>query len=98
MRLAVLLVLHCPLWLAPGFAADTEDTSKADSLNRRVAELYQAGKYQEAILIARQLLEIREKTNGPEHPYTATSLNNLAGFTRRWAITLKPNRSTAARW
>ena len=49
-----------------------------DLLNQQVLQLYQAGKYQEAILIARQLLEICEKVSGPEHPDTATSLNNLA--------------------
>ena len=78
--LAILLVLHCALWVAPGLAAEAEDASKADSLNRQVVELYQAGKYQEAILIARQVLEIREKLDGPEHPATAASLANLAGL------------------
>ena len=76
--LAVFLILHCALWVAPGFAAKPEEASKADSLNKQVIELYHTGKYQEAILIARQLLEIREKTNGPEHPDTAISLNDLA--------------------
>ena len=75
---AIVLVLHCALWVAPGLTAEGEDASEADSLNRQVVELYQAGKYQLAIPIARQLLEIREKTLGPEHPETATSLNNLA--------------------
>jgi hypothetical protein len=56
--LAIVLVLHCALWVAPGLAAEAADASEADSFNRRVLELYQAGKYQEAILIARQLLEI----------------------------------------
>ncbi len=76
--LAVLLVLHWALWVAPGSAAKVEDPSEAESLNRQVVDLYQAGKYQEAILIARQLLEVLERTNGPEHPDTASSLNNLA--------------------
>ena len=78
--LAILLVLHCALWVAPGLAAEAEDASEADSLSRQVVELYQAGKYQQAIPIARQLLEISEKTNGPEHPDTAGSLNNLAAL------------------
>src|SRR6202043_1736693 len=54
----------------------------SDSLNRQVVSLYRAGKYQEAIPIAQQVLEIREKINGPDHPYTATSLNNLAELYR----------------
>ena len=76
--LAIVLVLHCAFWVASGSAAEAEAASEADSLNRQVIDLYQAGKYQEAILIARQVLEIDEKTNGPEHPSTTTSLNNLA--------------------
>jgi tetratricopeptide (TPR) repeat protein len=76
--LAVLLILYCALRMTPGLAAKTEDASEADSLNRRVVDLYQAGKYQEAIPIARQLLEIYEKINGLDHPDTATGLNNLA--------------------
>ena len=76
--MAVLLVLHCWLWLIPGLAAEAEDASKADFLRRQLAELYQAGKHEEAIHIARQLLEIVEKTSGSEHPETANSLNNLA--------------------
>ena len=64
--------------MEPGVAAEAEDASKADSLGRQVVELYHAGKYQEAMLIARHLLEIREKALGPQHPDTAKSLNNLA--------------------
>jgi tetratricopeptide (TPR) repeat protein len=77
--LAIVLVLHCALWVAPGVAAEVEDASKAASLNRQVVELYQAGKYQQAIPIARQIVEISEKLNSPEHPDTAASLKNL-GF------------------
>ena len=80
--LVVLLILHCALWVTPGLAAKAEDASEADSLNRQVVDLYHAGKYQEAIPIARQLLEICEKINGPDHPDTAPSLNNLAALYR----------------
>ena len=66
--------------MAAGLAAEAEEASEADSFNRRVVELYQAGKYEQAIPIARQLLEISEKINGPEHPFTAGSLNNLAAL------------------
>ena len=76
--LAVFLILNCALWMAPGLAAKAEEASKADALSRQVIELYEAGKYQEAIPVALQLLELCEKTSGPEHPLTATSLNNLA--------------------
>jgi tetratricopeptide (TPR) repeat protein len=78
--LAVLLILHCALWSTSGLAAKAEDTSETDSLNRQVVDLYQANKYQEAIPIARQLVAINEEALGPDHPDTATSLNNLAAL------------------
>ena len=76
--LAVFLAMHCALWVTPSLAAEAEDASKADVLNRQVVELYQAGKYQEAVPIARQLLEIHQGLSGPQHRDTAASLNNLA--------------------
>ncbi|MFC2032217.1 tetratricopeptide repeat protein, partial [Chloroflexota bacterium] len=38
------------------------------------------GLYKEAEPLYKRALEIREKVLGPEHPDTATSLNNLAGL------------------
>jgi tetratricopeptide repeat protein len=75
---AIVLVLNSLLQLVPNLAAQTDDASKVDSLNKQVIEFYQAGKYQEAIPLARKLLDIREKLSGPEHSDTATSLNSLA--------------------
>jgi tetratricopeptide (TPR) repeat protein len=56
---------------------NTPHLSEADKLDRRAEELFKAGKYSEAIPLATQSLHLREKTLGPEHPGTATSLNNL---------------------
>jgi tetratricopeptide (TPR) repeat protein len=78
--LAVLLILHFAFWVTPGLAAKAKDASETDSLNEQIVVLYQTGKYQEAIPIAQQLLDIRKKINGPEHPATANSLNNLAAL------------------
>jgi len=64
--------------VAPGLAAEAKDASEADSVNRQAVDLYHSGKFQEAIPIPRELLEIRERIYGPEHPDPATSLNNLA--------------------
>src|SRR5262245_31769633 len=50
----------------------------ATALDRKVQELYGAGKFSEAIPLARRVLAIREKALGPYHPDVATSLNNLA--------------------
>ena len=49
-----------------------------DALNRQVAELYGQGKYEEAISIAKRALAFAERTRGPMHPETLTSINNLA--------------------
>jgi tetratricopeptide (TPR) repeat protein len=49
-------------------------------LAQQIARLYQEGKYREAIPIAERLLSINKRVLGPEHPDTATSLNNLAGL------------------
>ena len=78
--MAAFLVLHWRLWVEGALAAEAEDPSKTDALNRQIDDLYRAGKYQEAIPVAQRLLEFREKINGPEHPDTATSLNNLAAL------------------
>jgi len=55
---------------------------RAEVLNQRVLELYQAGRYQEAIPLAEEALSIRREQLGDEHPNVATSLNNLAELYR----------------
>jgi tetratricopeptide (TPR) repeat protein len=53
---------------------------RASDLNQQVIELYQVGRYGEAIPLATEVLRIREIALGPDHPYVATSLNNLAAL------------------
>jgi tetratricopeptide (TPR) repeat protein len=52
--------------------------AEAERLNQQVIQLYQQGKYNEAILLAEQALTIRKQQLGDNHPLTAQSLNNLA--------------------
>ncbi|WP_437841993.1 tetratricopeptide repeat protein [Sorangium sp. So ce1153] len=59
-------------------AAAKGPLEEAERLNARVVELQQAGRYDEAIPLARSALELREEALGPEHPDVAQSLNNLA--------------------
>jgi CHAT domain-containing protein len=59
-------------------SAATQQTNKADELNKRVIELYNSGRYSDAIPIAQQVLAIREKTLGGDHPDVATALSDLA--------------------
>ena len=67
------LQLNQPLQLA-----QSAELQEAEKLNQRVVELYQQGKYAEAIPLAEKVLAIREKVLGKEHPNVAISLNNLA--------------------
>ncbi|ELS48406.1 tetratricopeptide repeat family protein [Microcystis aeruginosa FACHB-905 = DIANCHI905] len=56
---------------------DQEALAEVQRLYRQVVELYQQGKYNEAILLAETVLEIYKKNLGEEHLGTATILNDL---------------------
>jgi tetratricopeptide (TPR) repeat protein len=73
--LAALLYLFqpCPLLIAH----DQDEEAKRSSLNQQVIELCQAGKFNEAVPIAQEFLELCEKRFGPDHPETADALCNL---------------------
>jgi len=47
-------------------------------LNVQVIQLYEQGKYAEAVPLAQESLQLAEATFGPKHPNVATSLDNLA--------------------
>ena len=66
-------------WNTPIVAQVPSDRrlQEADRLGQQVVQLYQQGRYEEAIAVAQQVLAIRESILG-DHPDTATSLNNLA--------------------
>src|SRR6266705_554827 len=55
---------------------------EAAALNQNVVDLYNAGKYAEAVPLAQRALAIREKALGPDHPDVASLLNNLAELYR----------------
>jgi hypothetical protein len=55
------------------------------------------GEYPKAEPLDQQALRIRQKVLGPEHPDTATSLNNLAALYHEMASTPKLNRLTSKR-
>ena len=50
----------------------------AETLDEQVVRLLHEGKYAEAEPLALQAIEVSLKKNGPDHPDTAASLNNLA--------------------
>jgi tetratricopeptide (TPR) repeat protein len=57
-----------------------QDLQEAEALNRQVVQLYNQGRYAQAIPLAERVLAIREKALGPAHPDVANSLNNLAAL------------------
>jgi tetratricopeptide (TPR) repeat protein/CHAT domain-containing protein len=81
-RLAAVAVagLVCAMVLAGRSHAQPADETAA--LNAELARLYQAGKYAEAIEIAKRVIAIREKALGPDHPQVGSALNNLAALYR----------------
>jgi len=62
--------------------SDEQALAEADRLNQQVIQLYQQGRYADAIPLAQRALEIRERILGANHPNVSTSLNNLAELYR----------------
>ena len=60
--------------------ATDQDLALANQLDQQVIDLDNAGRYSEAIPLAEHALAIREAQLGPDHPATASSLNDLAGL------------------
>jgi len=59
----------------PAPATESEDTAK---LSREAVRLYKAAKYDEAVTVAKQAIEAREKELGPNHLLVAQAWRNLA--------------------
>ena len=58
--------------------ASAAEVAEDSQLSTSLVELYKAGKFDEALPVARHLLELREKMFGPEDPLVGIALNNLA--------------------
>ena len=54
--------------------------SKWEILNQEAVQLYNAGQYDRALVLAQKALQVAEHNVGPDHPDVATSLENLAGL------------------
>ena len=59
-------------------AAAVAQEDEAAALAARAAALYEAGKYSEAIPLAQQVLAIRERQLGSDHPDVVKAINDLA--------------------
>jgi CHAT domain-containing protein len=78
MSVGISAALTGALLVAALNTSSAQSLKEADALNKKVIELYSAGKYVEAIPIAQRALSIRERVLGPNHPGLATAINNLA--------------------
>lgn len=75
----MLLALWGAMWgAAVSVSAQLDDLEEARRLGEQAVQLYKAGRYDEAVLLAERALSIKEKALGAEHPDVAVSLNNLA--------------------
>jgi len=75
------LGLACGLLIAMATActpAQAQSASELVALYKRVMELYGAGKFAEAIPLAKRYAEAMTARHGPEHSEYATALNHLA--------------------
>jgi tetratricopeptide (TPR) repeat protein len=98
LRSALALVLLAGL-IGPARDAAAQSADDIDALNRRVLELYGAGKYAEAIPLARRYADAMKIRRGSDHPDYATALNNLSQLlveTNRLADAEPPMRQALA--
>jgi tetratricopeptide (TPR) repeat protein len=58
--------------------SETEELNEALRLKHLAVELFDQGKYDEALAPAQRALEIEQRLLGPTHPRVAVALNNLA--------------------
>ena len=84
LALTLLALLACA-GAARGQEAAAADGGRAEDarLNAEVVRLYREGKYDEALPLAKRVLEMRERTLKPDDLAVASALNNLAAIYAR---------------
>src|SRR5688572_7129135 len=78
LRFGLAIVLTLAVSIVGQNSARAQSGDELDALNAQVNQLYQAGKFSEAIPIAQQALALAERLNGPDHPTVVVTLGNLA--------------------
>ena len=63
-----------------GQTASNPEVDKVEAMNGQILALYRQGQYTQALDLAVKALKLSEDTLGPEHPETATCLNDLGGM------------------
>ena len=89
LRLALLILCSAYAFLSPLAQTDpsraqqpttqSTDLAESEKLSIEVIKLYEAGKFAEALPLAKRALKIREKSLGPNHKLVAVAEINLAG-------------------
>jgi CHAT domain-containing protein len=87
------LSLTCGYAAEKGSSAPTGDAPETRAMVEKARELTKMGRFEEALPLARQALERREKALGPNHRAVAGSLMQVAGildgmFSYYWALPL----------
>lgn len=76
----LMLPLAAMLWLAPDSVLGQSVELRA--AHRQVTDLYEKGRYEEAMPFAEETIRLSEQEFGAEHPTTATLIDNLAELHR----------------
>lgn len=79
MKTLHLVVLICFV-LSLEVGAQSSATSNADKLQAETVSLFNQGKFQEAVVTAKQTIAEREKEVGKQHPKVASDLTNLGAI------------------
>jgi TonB family protein len=81
--LVLLILAFAALDASAGQGAARGEAAEADRLNADVVKLYRAGKYDEALPVARRVVELREKALGGDDVKVAYALANLGNIYAR---------------
>jgi tetratricopeptide (TPR) repeat protein len=78
MRTALIVTTALLIFLLSAMFLQAQgDSNEFEILNREVIRLYRIGNYDHGVFIGKKAIEVAEKAFGADHPYVATSLNNL---------------------
>jgi TonB family protein len=83
LKLFIVMLLGVGAAAAQGPAAGAGEPAESARLNADVIRLYREGKFDEALPLARRVLEVREKALGSDDMAVASALNNLSAIYAR---------------
>jgi CHAT domain-containing protein/tetratricopeptide (TPR) repeat protein len=75
-------IILLTLLIAVGSSTVNAQRNELDALNQEVVQLYEAGRYPEATVIAERAVNLAERQFGSDNPNVGTALSNLAGLYR----------------